>query len=169
MKPTSLTLLVSVAATVLVSCIVDVDWSGARLACTDGRCPDGFECVEERCVPEGGEPPVADAAVDPPDPDAEPEPVADAAPPDAAATNACDEQYGGAVGYQLCEATDGSCQFFVNNRLQVTCEQICRELGGTCLTAHDGDPVDPCALQAEDGCLTPHGSQICTCSLGVSD
>ncbi|HWM85962.1 MAG TPA: hypothetical protein VNO33_08995, partial [Kofleriaceae bacterium] len=56
---------------VLAGCFVDVDLGGSRLSCSDGRCPDGFECIDARCVADGqggandGGPDQADAALEP--------------------------------------------------------------------------------------------------------
>ncbi len=162
----------------LAGCFVDVDLGGARLSCNDGQCPSGFECVDQRCVEEGGgdggdegdAAPPTDAA--PPDPDAA-DPGDDAAPPDAAppdapAPSACDEQYGKTPGYQLCEETPENCEFFVNTEIMAACDAHCAAFGGTCLAARNDVPDDVCAEGGTDvGCESAaNNSVVCTCSLG---
>jgi len=163
----------------LAGCFVDVDLGGARLSCADGRCPSGFECVAERCVAEGdggvgdGDDagPQVDAGSEPdaaqPAPDAAP----DAAPPDAPPPSACDLQYGRAPGYQLCEETPETCQFFIDSEVAASCTDHCLAIGGgACVTGHNADPGDPevqCTLIKEYGCeVATNNSQVCTCSLG---
>jgi hypothetical protein len=160
-------------ALAVAGCVVDVDLGGSRLVCSDGRCPGGFTCVEERCVPEsgGGEDaaPGDDAASadSAPAPDA---PPADAAPPDAPPPTACEQQYGQAPGFVLCAEERGSCQFYVNSGgVDVTCADLCLDVGGgLCVTAGNAsaDPPEPfaCVVQKETGCEVVNASQICTCT-----
>jgi hypothetical protein len=160
----------------VTACLVDVTFSDARLLCSDGACPSGFACVEERCVPdEQGTP--ADAGDEPADAGADTDAgeAADAAPPDAAAPSdpdaaalpTCDEQYGGGPGYQLCAEEAGSCELFLLSEPTAPCSQHCADVGGgDCITAFNADPVDPCARQDETGCDSGNGSQICVCARG---
>jgi hypothetical protein len=162
----------------LAGCFVDVDLGGARLSCNDGQCPSGFECVDMRCVEgEGGgdDGDGADAApqadADPVDPDAAVTDDAappDAAPPDAPLPSACDEQYGKTPGYQLCEETPDSCEFFVNTEIPAACSAHCAAFGGTCLAGRNDVPEDVCSEGGEDlGCdAAKNNTLVCTCSLG---
>ena len=158
------------AALALAGCVVDVSLGDSSLLCSNGRCPSGYACVEDRCVPVGevaadaGE--LADASA------ADAAPVADAgaspdgAPPDAAPLT-CDEQYGGAGGYELCDEQPGSCELFLLVDPSAPCSQHCADIGGgACLTAFNADPADPCARQEETGCDAPNSSEICVCTRG---
>ncbi len=166
-------LLVQVAG---LGCFVDVDLGGARLSCNDGQCPSGFECVDSRCVEEGGgdgdgddAAPAADAspgddAAAPTDDAAPP----DAAPPDAPLPTACDEQYGKTPGYQLCEETPETCEFFVNTEIAAACSAHCAAFGGTCVDGRNDVPEDVCSDGGEPlGCdAAMNNTLVCTCSLG---
>jgi hypothetical protein len=182
--------LVAMAALVgLGGCFVDVDLGGSRLSCSDGRCPDGFDCVDDRCVPEGsggqpggdgddgdgagddGDGIDADAAPEP-EPDAG-EPPPDAAPPDAPPPDApeepsaCDEQYGDSPGYQLCAETRESCEFFVNAEVMASCDQHCADSGGVCLGArNDLDGTCTEGGQPLECGTADNNTLICTCTLG---
>jgi hypothetical protein len=149
-------------------CLVDVSLSDSRLVCSDGECPDGFSCVDGRCVRdgEGVAPDAAQAEPDaaPPPPDAPP--PADGAPePDAPLLLTCEEQYGGAPGFALCVEEPDSCEFFLEFDPGTPCAEHCPDIGaGECLTAFNADPADPCARQEETGCDGVNVSQICVCS-----
>jgi hypothetical protein len=123
------------------------------LECGDGKCPDGFECVASRCEPiaAGEEAGSIDGSVDP----------IDAALPDAAFFT-CDQQFGAAPGYQLCEEKEGNCSFLVLAAADTTCAQICADLHGTCVMAGNADPGAPCIAQTNELCDVLHTSQICT-------
>jgi hypothetical protein len=163
-------------------CFVDVDLGGTRLACGDGQCPDGFDCVEQRCVPAGqgsedsgggGGGAQADAAPRPepdaagPLPDAAPPP--DAPEPDAPPPSACDQQYGRSPGYQLCEETEATCAFFVETQTPASCGQHCADFGGFCIDGVNDVPGgDVCAPGGDPvGCdAAMNNTLICICSLG---
>jgi hypothetical protein len=151
----------------LAGCIVDVDLDGSRLVCTDGRCPSGFDCVGDRCVPTGQGESDASPPIDAGPPDAGP---ADGAPPDAAIQASCDDQYGSAPDYVLCAEEPDRCQFFLFTEVAATCDEHCLAIGGgDCLTAHNADSAgkaDPCELQKETSCEAPNSSQVCVCARG---
>jgi hypothetical protein len=163
------------AALALAGCIVDVSLGDARLLCTEGRCPSGYACVEDRCVPDDQAAADAGDGADPAD--ASPADAAptdggpdgaspDGAPPDAAPLT-CDEQYGGAGGYQLCDEQPDSCELFLLIDPSAPCSQHCADVGGgACLTAFNADPADTCARQEETGCDAPNSSEICVCARG---
>jgi len=154
-------------ATIAIGCFVDVDLSEARLTCSDGRCPSGFECVDGRCLP-AGQGQVVDAGAE--EVDAAPEPPPDAPPPDAPPPDAklltCDEQYGSGPGYQLCNEEPDSCEFAAVTGVGTTCTAHCRDIGGgECITGFDAEPtMDPCGRQEETGCDMMLTGQICVCS-----
>ena len=168
----SLVMALQLAGLVLAGCFVDVDLGGSRLQCSDGRCPDGFECIDALCVADGqggANDAGADEADAAPQPDAAPEPdgAPDGAPPDAPLPSACDEQYGRAPGYVLCEEDQDSCQFFLETKVAASCNEHCLNIGGgTCLEAFNADPGAECDLQKPTGCeSTINQSQVCVCSL----
>lgn len=154
-----------------VGCVVDVDLGGSRPLCSEGRCPSGYVCVQDRCAPEGAAADAGDGA-DPADASAADSSTApDGAPPDGAPPDAapltCDEQYGGAGGYQLCDEEPASCEFFLLVDPSAPCSQHCADVGGgACLTAFNADPADPCARQEETGCDAANSSEICVCARG---
>ncbi len=155
-------------------CFVDVNLGESRLKCgEDGLCPDGFECIEFRCVLDG-QGGVRDASAE--DIDAAPAPIdaaplPDAAPPDGPVELACDEQYGGAPAYQLCSQQPGSCEFFLFSDVAAPCDEQCQAIGGgECITSFDADPdptpkTDRCTRQEETSCQEMVNlSKICVCS-----
>ncbi|HTE55360.1 MAG TPA: hypothetical protein VK698_31115 [Kofleriaceae bacterium] len=173
----TLRLVALAAGLVLAGCFVDVSLSDSRLVCSDGDCPRGFECVEERCVPDGqGGADAGDPAADASDgpivadgaPPADGAALPDAAPPDAAPLLSCDEQYGGAPAYDLCSEQADSCEFFLLVDPATPCSAHCAAIGGgACITAFNADNTDPtlaCDRQKETGCDGANVSQICVCS-----
>jgi hypothetical protein len=161
-------LVVALALVSVAGCIVDVNLGDARLVCSDGRCPGGFECIEARCIPEGqGE--VNDASAE--ESDAAPidaAPPADAPPADGPVLLTCDEQYGGAPAYELCIEEPGSCEFFLNAdpAPAASCDDHCLDVGGgDCIDAFDADPAAPCVRAEQTGCQEALDlSKICICS-----
>ena len=116
-------LLVQVAG---LGCFVDVDLGGARLSCNDGQCPSGFECVDARCVEEGGgdgdgddAAPQVDAAPNDPDAAASTDDAAppDAAPPDAPLPTACEQQYGNDPRLSAVRGDAGDLRVLVNTEI----------------------------------------------------
>jgi hypothetical protein len=170
--PLALRLAALAAFALVVGCIVDVDLGGSRLLCTEGRCPSGYACVQDRCVPDGAAAADAGDGADPADASAaDAAATPDGAPPDGAVPDAaplsCDEQYGGAGGYELCDEQPDSCEFFVLIDPSAPCSQHCADVGGgACLTAFNADPADPCARQEETGCDAANSSEICVCARG---
>jgi hypothetical protein len=165
-------LVLAIELAAISGCFVDVDLGGSRLACSNGECPGGFECVEERCVPEGSggdDDGAADAGV--PTSDAAPEPPdgapPDAPPPDAPPPSVCDEQYGQSPGYQFCDVEPGSCEFFISSDVGLNCADVCANAGGKCFTAFNEVDMMPCERGVEEGCVAGLLSQICVCSISV--
>jgi hypothetical protein len=138
---------------------VDVDLHDTSFSCTDGKCPDGYACVMQKCVIGGdGGSTAADAtAIDatPGEPDADPH------------ETACDQMYGTATGYVFCgsEPTADAtvCSFYVRTE-GGTCTTECGNLGGTCTDAFDADNPDYCVRTTNDGCDATHTDQICLCT-----
>ncbi|HKE18876.1 MAG TPA: hypothetical protein VKB80_28570 [Kofleriaceae bacterium] len=173
--------LAGLAGCLVAGCFVDVDLGGSRLSCGDGQCPDGFECVEQRCMPagqggqdSGGSGGVQDDAA-PAEPDAaspveDAAPPPDAPPPDAPPPSACDQQYGRSPGYQLCEENDATCTFFVDSGQAASCGQHCADFGGQCIDAVNNTepPGDVCVPSGDPlGCdAAMNNSLICICSVG---
>ncbi|MBW2457820.1 MAG: hypothetical protein JRI68_25165 [Deltaproteobacteria bacterium] len=75
----------------------------------------------------------------------------------------CDDQYGQANGYVLCEQTTSTCEFFTIAGGK-HCRAICAALGGECASAIDNG--SGCVHQAEITCTTALNDLICVCSLG---
>jgi hypothetical protein len=146
----------------LVACKVDVDFNNTRFQCTDGACPDGYECVDAVCVAvEGG------------DGDGDGDGGVDAdggggAPDGSGELQACDDQFAEAPSYQLCAENADSCEFFTGtiDQTQVTCDEVCPVYGATCVQSYDATAGGAQCTRdtAEEGCTVPHSSQICVCS-----
>ena len=153
-------LVVQIALLGLVACKVEVDFDNTRFMCADGECPGGYECVAEVCVLAEGEgsdggPGGSDAgggAID-----------------GAVALAACNDQFGGAPGYQLCAENADSCEFFhaTGDGTQVTCDEVCPQFdGATCVESYDATVGETQCTRdtGAEGCTVPHSSQICVCS-----
>lgn len=75
----------------------------------------------------------------------------------------CDEQFGSAPDYELCAETGDTCSFVSDaGDNDFNCDQLCGELGATCVSAFDTNGMT-CVAGAEDSCDSPHQSQICVC------
>lgn len=134
----------------LLACSVDTGFGGTSFQCTDGRCPDGFDCLAEVCVARTAN----DAgAID----------ATDSAPPDAALLS-CSEQFGGALQFMLCVEDDTSCEFYVETEVPTACSDICSTYGAECLNAFDATAGLECTRETEDGCDVTHSSQLCVCA-----
>jgi hypothetical protein len=77
----------------------------------------------------------------------------------------CDDVFGKAPGYVLCEETDTTCNFAALT--MGTCAQMCAAYGGTCLEAFDnvgsgGVECVPVRLST-DTCDTSRQTEICVC------
>lgn len=146
----------AVAAAILGGCLLDIDFDGTSFTCEDGKCPDGFSCVQSMCVAEsagedGG--PGRDAA------------AGDAAPPDGGGGATCDDQYGEAGSYVLCLEEADSCEFFVRTEVATACADICPLYGGECINSFDSDGSGTECTRLEEGaCTAVHQGQICICS-----
>jgi hypothetical protein len=109
-----------------------------------------------------------DASASSPDDDASAS-ADDAADGDESSTGmvpSCDEQYGGAPDYLLCEETPESCSFNATIANTISCNDVCSMFGGTCIEAH---------LNEEDLCLSTGPAScdqndfndgICVCTRG---
>jgi hypothetical protein len=139
----------ALVAIVCTGCLVDVKYDDVRLACSDGVCPMGMECVQGICFNPAE---IPDAAVD----------SASDAPVDALALASCDESFSGAPGYELCTEEPLQCSFNVQLSGS-TCTAACTELGTTCLTSYDNETVR-CDPIAEESCDVSRNSQICVCA-----
>lgn len=144
------------AATLVAGCLLDIDFDGTKFGCEDGKCPEGFSCVEAMCV--------AQSAGD----DAG---AADGGGQDAAGDgglgHACDEQFGAAQGYILCAYDQTTCEFFVQTDVNTACMDICPLYDAECVNSFDAaGPGAACTRETEDGCAVTHQSQICICTRG---
>lgn len=144
------------AATLIAGCLLDIDFEGTRFTCEDGKCPEGFTCVEATCVAEsGGE---DGGAGDGGEVDAG---------RDGGALATCDEQFGEALEYTLCAEEPTTCEFFVRTEVGTACMDICPVYGAECVNSFDADGAGmECVRQTEDACTVVHQSQICICSRG---
>ena len=78
-------------------------------------------------------------------------------------TASCENLFGAAPEFMLCEETAQTCSF--NVRLdQSTCHQLCRRLGSTCVGALDNNASNCEAVSnSTDTCLTQRQTEICIC------
>jgi hypothetical protein len=139
-------------------CVASPDYSATKFACSEGVCPEGYDCVEGVCLGEGDEPDF-DGAVATFD-----AAIPDASVPDALPAATCDEMFSGAPGYELCSEDEASCSF--NVALAGTaCTSACELLGTTCLDAFDNNAIacEP-VPKTGDTCDTVRASNICVCA-----
>lgn len=135
----------------LAGCTASADFSDTSFACSDGKCPNGFNCVQLMCVSElavdAGS--LADATV---------------SIPDAMPLVACDVLFGEAPGYQLCSEDAVSCSFNVNLAGE-TCTIACQRLETTCLAAFDNETELCVPIEVTgDTCDLARQSEICVCA-----
>lgn len=82
---------------------------------------------------------------------------------DTMAAMTCDEQYGTAAGYELCEELPDSCSFNAELMMVNSCDDICTMFGGTCVAANLNDMV-ACESTGATTCDdAASGSNICVC------
>lgn len=146
--------ILAAAAGLLGGCLLDIDFDGTKFSCDDGKCPDGFSCVEAMCVAQssggdggpGGDGGSADAGRD------------------GGPLLSCDEQFGAALQYTLCVEEPTTCEFFVATEVGATCTDICLTYDAECVNSFDatGGGTE-CTHEIEDGCVVTHQSQICIC------
>ncbi len=76
----------------------------------------------------------------------------------------CDELYGSAPGYLLCDESQDECTFSaqINGG---SCSDLCTSFGATCIAAYDNGAGDSCVVQSlSDTCFTLRVTEICVCS-----
>ena len=155
----ALALLLAAATTLVSGCLLDIDLDGTKFSCDDGKCPDGFSCVESTCV--------AQSAGNDGGPGADARGQADAAAPDGGALASCDEQFGGALSYMLCTEEPTTCEFFVHTDVATACMDICPLYGGAeCVNSFDATEGTECTREEEGLCTALHTGQLCICSRG---
>lgn len=77
---------------------------------------------------------------------------------------ACDETYGGATDYMLCEETEDSCSFNVTAAMAASCDMICESFGGSCVGAQFNEG-DLCTSTGEATCDDMSANDlICICT-----
>ena len=110
--------------------------------------------------------PAVDSAVEPDAPQTQPDaasPVPDAAP----TLTSCNELYGAAPEYVLCQQLDLTCEFNVLTN-GGNCNQMCANFGGSCVAAYDNDtgPDLDCVRKEASGddCTTNRNTEICICT-----
>jgi hypothetical protein len=80
--------------------------------------------------------------------------------------SACDDVYGAAPDYMLCEEMADSCSFNVTIDMAMSCNDVCTTYGGTCVGAELND-VELCTSTGAGTCdQMDVGNLICVCSLG---
>jgi hypothetical protein len=85
---------------------------------------------------------------------------------DGAAPATCDEIFGAAPGYVLCEFDDTSCRFNVTTGGQ-SCTTICASYGQTCLDALDNPSTmaEACVVQGGSTCgNSSKSTTLCVCT-----
>lgn len=94
------------------------------------------------------------------------DPPSAAGEPDAAVVGqrvSCDDQFGRALGYELCAETETTCSFVSEAGAdKFECEQRCADFAATCVTGFDATGQS-CVAETEDGCTYLHETQICVC------
>lgn len=76
----------------------------------------------------------------------------------------CDEQFGAALDYMLCDEQPDSCQFNVTMNMMASCNDVCAMYGGMC-TAADTNDADLCVSSGMSTCDDmASNNAICTCS-----
>lgn len=120
----------------LAGCRVEVDYGDTRFTCSDGvTCPPAHECVGGVCLPP---------------------------PADGADLPTCEQRFGDAPEYELCEQSPDLCTFATRTG-GGTCAETCASFDSECITAYDNDDV-PCDAVQEDGCDRPRSTEICVCT-----
>jgi hypothetical protein len=99
-------------------------------------------------------------------PGAPPEPAADAATTDGGLpSSACDDVFGAARGYVLCDSDDSSCTFYLNLDGDFSCATACDGFGVACLDGWDDtDTANQCEVEVRIGCDDAHSDEICQCA-----
>lgn len=86
----------------------------------------------------------------------------DVIPPSA---TACDDLFGSAQDYLLCEQSDLTCEF--NARMNgATCNDLCQSFNRVCVTSY-GNELTSCTHIVEEACDLPRTDQICVCKLNA--
>ena len=76
----------------------------------------------------------------------------------------CDEMYGGAMDYMLCEEAADSCRFNVTIAMTANCTMVCESFGGSCIGAQLND-ADPCLSTGDTTCEDMAVNDLmCICS-----
>lgn len=79
----------------------------------------------------------------------------------------CDEQYGAATDYMLCEELPDSCAFSVTIGMAESCNDVCTSFGGECIEVQLND-VDLCVSTGAGTCdQMDINDLICVCSRGA--
>lgn len=73
----------------------------------------------------------------------------------------CNDMYGTASDFNLCEETSDSCRFYVRTN-EDSCTNLCSSFGGACIDNYDGNCGSGIGSQ---GCNVVHFDQVCICSL----
>jgi hypothetical protein len=138
-----------------------VAWVGLTLGC-EGRIGEGTGVDATSVVVVDAAGGVVDAtAVD------APSPVIDAAIDAPAPPATCDDLYGTAVEYILCDQQPDTCEFNVRTN-GGNCTQLCYAFGSTCVAAYDNqaDPGTECVRVEATGdvCTTTRNTEICVCT-----
>lgn len=138
-------LLIAVAA--IASCSFEPDYGETRYICKLDRCPEGYVCVDEICVTGA-----SDASVD----GAAPDGPVDSGPA------SCDDLFGVAPEYELCEDSPTTCTFGAHLD-GISCDAMCEMFASTCESAQDSDSGALCVPVGASGCDATHSRAICTC------
>lgn len=79
-------------------------------------------------------------------------------------TESCDDLYGSALDYRLCEETADHCAFNIRVNMTASCEQACAMFGSTCIAA-DLNDTELCVSIGQVSCDDMSFTDgICTCS-----
>lgn len=75
----------------------------------------------------------------------------------------CDDLFGAAPGYELCEETPESCSFNATTG-GGSCDDMCMMFNSTCVTAFNNDMSDCASQMAEVMCSEVANDNICVCA-----
>ena len=77
---------------------------------------------------------------------------------------ACGTLFDSTDGYQYCTSTAAGCWFSVDYNSAATCQDICQDIGHSCLDSYDVDSMCRPQIGNRANCTETHNSQVCYCA-----
>lgn len=92
-----------------------------------------------------------------------PPPMTDSGDSTTGMAGTCNDLFGMAPAYELCEETPDSCSF---NAMTDggSCDEMCMMFGATCITSFTNDMSDCASMMDEVACTEVAGDNICVCA-----